>query len=174
MEIETRFLDEKDAVIYRELRLRSYLDDPFSFSESYEDEVKRNENDFTNELKIIGKPEECFVLGMFIEKKGLVGFVKFRRDVRSKARHKAMLHAMYIDPKYRKLGLGKLLINDLMERITKIKGLEQIHLWVLNSGVSASQFYKKCGFESQGMMVKNDLKINDQYVDAEYMVKLLV
>jgi ribosomal protein S18 acetylase RimI-like enzyme len=171
--VSIRLLTEKDVSIYRDLRLKSFEEAPLSFSESYEDEIKRTESDFIDELKTIGKPLEWFVLGVFSEMGDLFGFVKFRRDLRLKARHKSMIHAMYVDVGYRKQGIAQKLISELLKRIKIIKGLEQIHLWVLHSDNSAAGFYRKCGFESQGTLVKKDLKINDIYVDAEYMVMYL-
>jgi ribosomal protein S18 acetylase RimI-like enzyme len=171
--ISTRLLIEQDAAAYRDLRLVSYRDAPLSFSESYEDEVLRDESDFATELKLVGGPIEWFVLGAFSESGNLVGFVKFRRDQRQKARHKSMIHAMYVDLNCRYQGIGKKLITDLLNIAKQINGLEQIHLWVLHADSSASGFYKKCGFESQGTVVKNDLKIEGIYVDAEYMVMYL-
>ncbi len=168
-----RLLTQKDAASYRELRLKSYQVSPLAFSESYEDEIKRTETDFGDELQTLGEPEEWFVMGIFTIKAELIGFVKFRRDQRRKARHKSMLHAMYIDPDYRGMGLGKILLNELLVRVMRLEGLEQIHLWVLHADSSAPGFYKKCGFESQGTLVKKDLKINGVYVGAEYMVKYL-
>lgn len=173
MNINIRLLTEQDTTKYRNLRLKSFQDSPLSFSESYEDEVERTISDFLTEIKTIGDPPEWFILGVFINQEQLIGFVKFKRDLRSKARHKSMIHAMYIDSNYRKKGIAKKLIAELLKRIEKLKGLEQIHLWVLHSDDSASEFYKKCGFVSQGTVVKKDLKVNEQYVDAEYMVLYL-
>lgn len=170
MQIHIRLLTERDAAVFREHRLKSYLNAPLAFSESYEDEIKKTESVFAQELKIIGQPPESFVLGAFSEEGKLIGFVKFRRDIRSKARHKSMIHAMYVDAAFRKYKVGRRLIADLLERVKSIKGLEQIHLWVLHSNGSAAGFYQKCGFRSQGTIVKKDLKINGVYVDAEYMV----
>ena len=174
MEISIRVLTTEDAEAFRDLRLKSYQEDPFSFSESYEDERVKPLSKFTEELTPKGNPLEWFVLGAFARNHSLIGFVKFRRDQRSKARHKSMLHAMYVDTKFRKQGIGEKLIVHLLDRAKELEGLEQIHLWVLHyKGNSASNFYRKCGFENLGFVVKKDLKINDQYIDAEYMVKYL-
>ena len=144
-----------------------------AFSESYEDEKLRTESEFAKELEVRGQPAEWFVLGAFNESNELIGFVKFRRDVRSKARHKSMIHAMYTDPKVRGQKVGKKLIEELEVRAKKLVGLEQIHLWVLHAETSASEFYEKCGYQRQGPYVNKDLKIDGKYVDAEYMVKYL-
>ena len=109
------------------------------------------------------------MLGAFTSANELAGFVKFVRDQRSKARHKAMLHAMYVHSDYRGQGVGRILIDTLFEQVQQLKGLEQIHLWTLHAETSAASFYSLCGFQSQGV-VKKDLKIAGRYVDAEYMV----
>ncbi len=171
MNVELRLLQKEDAKTYQAVRLKSYQDDPFAFSESYEDEKDRPTMDFELEIETVGTPAEWFVLGAFLENQ-LVGFVKFRRDQRSKGRHKSMIHAMYVDPSFRGYQIGKKLIDELITRTKELDGLEQIHLWVLHSteSVSASDFYKKCGFISQGPKVLKDLKIGKKYIDAEYMV----
>ncbi|MEL7424868.1 MAG: GNAT family N-acetyltransferase [Bacteroidota bacterium] len=170
MPVTYRLLHNEDAETYRALRLQSYQEDPLAFSESFADEQTRPLTSFQEELHLLGKPEEWFVLGAFIEEH-LIGFVKFRRDQRSKARHKSMVHAMYVDPTYRKRGVGKALMENLIGRARALPGLEQIHLWVLHAnGKTAAHFYQNMGFQRQGPLVKDDLKWQDQYIDAEYMV----
>ena len=174
MKITFRILDTKDTISFKRLRLQSFQESPLAFSESYADEENKTDAHFEAELHMSGSPVENFVLGAFLETNDLIGFVKFRRDTRSKARHKAMLHAMYINPNYRGKSIGKKLVSQLLLNAQLIQGLEQIHLWVLISDSSVIDFYKKCGFESQGAIVKNDLKIGNKYVDAVYMVKHLI
>ena len=171
--MDIRPLNENDTVAYRKLRLESYQEATLAISESYEDEKDKSLNEFKDELIILGNPPEWFILGAFLPNNELIGLVKFRRDLRSKARHKSMIHAMYTDPFYRNHGIGKNLIKNLLKKVALISGLEQIHLWVLHSETSAAEFYKRCGFEGQGTLVKADLKIGDTYVDAEYMVMYL-
>ena len=168
-----RFLNTDDTSAYKELKCFSLNESPLAFSDSYEDELNKTNLDYQSELEIIGLPAESFVLGAFSESKELIGFVKFKRDSRTKARHKATLHALYIKPQFREHGVGKKLITELFKTIESLKGLEQIHLWILISDNSVVNFYEKCGFMSQGAIVKNDLKIEDRYVDAVYMVKYL-
>ncbi len=171
--INYRFLTNDDAKQYHLARLLSFKESPLAFSESFEDENKKDYLSFLNEIQIIGDPPEHFILGAFDQNK-LIGFVKFRRDQRSKARHKAMIHAMYVHPDFRKKNIGKQLIHELLVYAKKLQGLEAIHLWVLHAnGKSAADFYRSCGFMGQGPLVKQDLKINDVYIDAEYMTMQL-
>jgi ribosomal protein S18 acetylase RimI-like enzyme len=168
-----RFLNINDSSIYKELKCLSLHESPLAFSDSYEDELNKTNSDYQSELEIIGLQAESFVLGAFSELKEMIGFVKFKRDTRTKARHKASLHALYIKPQFRAHGVGKKLITELLKTIEPLKDLEQIHLWVLISDTSVLNFYEKCGFITQGTIVKNDLKIQNRYVDAVYMVKYL-
>jgi len=89
-----RLLTTKNASIYQKLRLTNFIEAPYAFSESYEDEVQCYLSSFEQELAQIGQPPEQYALGAFNAANELVGFVRFRRDRRSKARHKAMVYAM--------------------------------------------------------------------------------
>lgn len=170
--VSIRILQSDDAVAFRQLRLLSFQESPFGFSESFEDESKRPLSDFEQEVSPIGNPPSYYVLGAF-DKEELVGFVKFKRDQRSKAQHKSMVHAMYTRSDLRNRGIGKLLMEEVIQRARVMPGLEQIHLWVLHTDRSASGFYQRLGFIPQGPLVKKDLKVGDQYIDAEYLVLYL-
>ncbi len=163
-----------DAAQYRTLRLFSLHESPYAFSESYEDESRKTVEQFCEQLNMYATIKGTFIMGAFTDKEVLVGFVSIARDTRSKALHKAFLHTMYVTPAYRSMGIGKQLIMNLQNEIEHFEGLEQIHLWVLLSDYNAVKFYEKAGFIGQGALVKQDLKINGQYVDAMYMVKYLV
>jgi ribosomal protein S18 acetylase RimI-like enzyme len=170
MNIQLKILNSHDAEKYRALRLYSLTESPYAFSESYEDEQLRSMAEIEHEIALQGNPQEQFVLGAFVVD-DLIGCVSFLRDARTKARHKAFLRAMFVHPTYRMRGIAKMLIEEVIAAATKMDGLEYIHLWVLHHGAtSASQFYRRIGFVGQGALVRNDLKINGQYVDAEYMI----
>ncbi|MFQ5649722.1 MAG: GNAT family N-acetyltransferase [bacterium] len=168
--MKVRILNASDAKAYRELRLKGLKESPHAFGESYEDECEKSLPEIAEELTPFGNPPEQFTLGAISEQGGLLGVVTFKRDTRSKARHKAMLYAMYVLPEARHHGVGQALLAEIVARARHIEGLEQIHLWVLHASRSAADFYKQCGFEFQGPRIKGDLKISGEYVDAQYMV----
>jgi GNAT superfamily N-acetyltransferase len=168
MSLTIRNLHEADTEIYRELREQSLLESPYAFSESLEDAMEQDAF-----MRSASSPDS-YVLGAFSTDGKLVGITTFKRDNRAKALHKSMIHVMYTLPEMRGQGVGKRLLREVIDRAHQMKGLEQIHLWVLHhGGNSAAAFYTKNGFQSQGTIVKNDLKINGVYVDAEYMVLYL-
>ena len=171
--MKLKILDRENLPNYKNIRLESLKESPLAFSDSYNDLNASPDEEFHKELAIIGTPPEAFVLGAIDEKGKLQGFVRFKRDRRQKARHKSMVHSMYITPDYRGRGVGKLLMEEVVKRAKSLHGLEQIHLWVLHYGTSASGFYRKQGFEQQGPMVRKDLKAGHTYIDAEYLVRFL-
>lgn len=171
--VSFRLLNPDDLEAYRLLRCFSLQESPFSFSDSIEDELEKNDSDYLEELQLNGNPPAKFLLGAFAGENNLIGFVKFNRDARKKANHKAFIHALYVKPGWREKRIGKALLDQLLNMAKSITGLEQIHLWVLIAENSIIAFYEKSGFEMQGAVVKRDLKIQNRYVDAVYMVNYL-
>ena len=168
--MKIRYLNESDANIYREVRLRGLKESPLAFRESFEDECEKSLAEVAEELVPRGNPPEEFKLGAFSERGELIGIVSFRRDIRVKARHRAMLSGMYVIPEARRQGVGRALLDQVVNKAEQLGGMEQIHLWVLHAMPSASGFYQDCGFAKQGPSVKGDLKIGSEYVDSSYLV----
>lgn len=168
-----RFLNKQDAIEYKELRLNSLLESPFAFSDSYDDQLFKTVADYQIEISKDGNPLECFALGAFSNENQLIGFVKFKRDSRSKARHRASLYSLYVDPSYRGNGIARKLVLELLKIIKPIKDIEQLQLSTIITRNSLIEFYQNFGFEILGGVIKKDLIIQNLYVDAVYMVKQL-
>lgn len=168
-----RFLEKKDSIAYSKLRLSSLKESPFAFSDSYEDQSNKSFLDFQLEIEKSVNPLESFTLGAFTNENQLIGFVKYKRDHRSKARHRASLFSLYVQPNQRGKGIAKKLINKLVKTIEIISGIEQLQLSTIISKNSLIEFYESFGFEKLGDVIKDDLIIDNQYVDALYMVKHL-
>jgi GNAT superfamily N-acetyltransferase len=162
-----RKLFPSDLPAYRDFRLHAFRNSPGAFSESLEDEEEESPAFF---LGCMGGTAEHFSFGCFLEGR-LVGIATFQRDGRSKARHKSMVRTMYVDPAVRGRGIGKGLLQKILEAARALQGLEQVHLWVLQPEQSlARRLYLRSGFQPQGPVVKKDLFVEGGYVDAEYLV----
>lgn len=168
-----RFLNNDDVQSYTVLRKYSLVESPFAFSDSYEDQENKIMLHYQSEIEKWGNPLEAFTLGAFNGAHELVGFVKFKRDQRTKARHRASLHSLYVKPEYRGQGLAKKLVSELIRIIEPIPGIEQLQLSSIVSHISLIEFYEKLGFQKLGGLIEKDLIINGKYVDAWYMVKHL-
>ncbi|WPR70313.1 GNAT family N-acetyltransferase [Flavobacterium sp. NG2] len=146
-----RILDKTDADEYRHLRKFALQESPFAFCDSLEDEATKSIKDYQQEISNDSNKSEKFTLGAFSSANELVGFVKFKREERTKASHKASLHALYVHPEYRNHGVATKLINCLLERIEAINNLEQLILsTTITSKVSLVKYYEKFGFEIIG------------------------
>ncbi len=146
-----RALSETDASAYRTLRARAFVEDSASFSESAEDEAHLPIAHFQS---LIGSGDEHVTFGSFDEGR-LNGFATFKRDKRSKARHKGFLHTMYVEREFRGNGIASRLLAMLVDHARSLQGLEQLHLWVLNPETSAARkLYERAGFVAQGMIVR--------------------
>jgi ribosomal protein S18 acetylase RimI-like enzyme len=162
----TRILLESDAQQYQSLRLHALLTNPEAFGSTYE-----RESQFTREQvkERIRPTQEKFVLGAFDEQEMLVGFVTLVRDPGMKTAHKANIYGMFVKNEYRRQGVGRALMQELIRLSRNMEGLEQLNLCVVANNEQAKRLYQSMGFETYGIE-RNALKFNDQYCDEEFMV----
>ena len=76
---------------------------------------------------------------------------------------------MYVDSNYRRLKVGKNLINNIINIVKGMEGLEQLNLVVVSNNVKAVSLYKTVGFITYGKE-KNAIKWDNKYFEEEYMV----
>lgn len=172
--MRTRILNKKDATSYSQIRRFALQESLYAFSDSIEDEINKTINEYEQEIEKQGLPLENFTLGAFNNLNQLIGFVKFKRDQRSKARHRSSFHSLYVLPEYRKKGIAKLLINEIIKQAHLLPGLEQLQLsTIISEKYSLVKFYELFNFQILGSLISEDLIIEGNYVDAVYMVKYL-
>jgi ribosomal protein S18 acetylase RimI-like enzyme len=70
---------------------------------------------------------------------------------------------IYVTPDYQSSGIGKKLIQKIVEDLTT-KNVSYISLGVLLNNSGAIDFYKKCGFESYFLNMKIDIKYPAPYL----------
>jgi len=166
--MEIRKLNEEDAQMSQELRLKALKTDPEAFGSTYEREV-----DFLLEqvASRIAPTKNRFVLGAFHNGE-LVGTVTFMRESGIKMYHKGNIFGMYVKPECRGMGIGKALLVELIEQSKRCEGLEQINLAVVTDNFSAKKLYESLGFEVYGTE-RNALKFEGNYYDEYLMVMKL-
>ncbi|WP_139489092.1 GNAT family N-acetyltransferase [Brevibacillus dissolubilis] len=169
-DVRIRILDAGDAPVFKELRLMGLRLNPEAFGASYEDAVKAGDDYWTSLLqRLPGKTS--FTLGAFAGEE-LIGIVGFYHPGGLKAGHKGTLVSMYVHPEKRQGGVGKKLVQALIERVREEKSAEQIQLAVVTTNEAAAALYKSCGFEVYGEE-KRALKVAGQYYDEWLMVLFL-
>lgn len=107
------------------------------------------------------------VYGAF-ESDELVGVAGLRFQQRPRTRHKAWLFGMYVLPEYRGRGLGRGLVEAVLDGARSRDGVELIQLTVSESNNAARRLYESCGFEAFGTEPMA-IRVGDRYVAKVHM-----
>ncbi|MEH1859919.1 MAG: GNAT family N-acetyltransferase [Nostoc sp.] len=157
-------LTKYDAEDYRQIRLEALEKNPDSFGTTYQEEVIKTIEQFRDRIPV---DNNNFILGCF-EDKNLIGIVAFHQESRIKLQHKAYISSMYVQQEYRGKGIGKILLNELIERAKAINAVEILLLDIVKNNVLAKALYLSLGFQIYGTE-KRAYKYNNQYFDLEFM-----
>lgn len=171
MNAEIRTLDEEDAAVFQVLRLRALREHPESFAQSYESQAATPIHDVRERLRDVSEAPHDFILGMF-SGCDLIGMVGFRRHRGVRMQHKGDIWGMYVVAEAQGHGLGKLMIQNAIERAGRIPRLKQINLAVVSSNTAARNLYLSLGFQVYGLE-KRSAFVNGKYLDDEYMTLFL-
>ena len=128
-----------------------------------EGEIKKIENYLDNEgsLYIVAEIDN-----------EVVGYLDFHNGVFKRTQH-AGSFSIYILKKWRQLGIGELLLNELLEWAKNTSLIEKITLAVFSTNERAQALYRKLGFKEEGRCPK-DMKLEDgTYMDSVLMYKFV-
>ena len=164
--MQIRKLTEDDLETLWLMRLRGLKDNPEAFGSTYAETLARGKEWMRQRLR--ARENETFYLGAFEEGR-MVGKVAFFREEGIKNRHKGYVISMFVAPESRGLGAGKALMQELIVRVRRIEGLEQLLLAVVTTNQAAYQLYCSLGFQVYGTEPRA-LKMGEQYWDEYLMV----
>lgn len=156
---------ESEIQAYYDLLMKAITDEPKFFRISpadMEGEKFPTQDTFEN-----------FTLGAFNEEGELVGTIGFKRDLFQKLRHKGLIFRMYVSEKAKGYGLGRKLLQALIERAKQGEGLLQIYLTVVSNNQRAINLYLSEGFELYSRE-KGSIKMSEnEFVDEDSMILYL-
>jgi ribosomal protein S18 acetylase RimI-like enzyme len=164
--VEIRFLTSADAREWSRLRLQALQGDPEAFSSSVEEHQTLTPEDIARRLG--SETGDSFVAGAF-DGALLVGVAGFFRERGPKLRHKGTIWGVFVDPAWRAQGIGRSLLRAVLDRGTRIQGIEQVLLSVSTTRPVAAKLYRSFGFMRFGVEPRA-LKIDGRFIDEEYMV----
>jgi ribosomal protein S18 acetylase RimI-like enzyme len=166
--MQLRLLGEADAPAFWALRLRGFRDHPEAFGSSWDEASTRPLTDVAGDLRACD--EAGFVLGAFAPT--LIGIAGLRRDPRRKRRHRAALWGLYVDPDARRQGVGRALVQEMIQRARALPGLEQILLTVMSHNQNAILLYRALGFQRYGQAPRA-MRLDGRAFDEDLMLLAL-
>jgi len=101
----------------------------------------------------------------------LLGVVSFRRAEanRERLRHRGLLFRMYVDQRAQGQGVGRQLLEALLERVRALGDVRQLNLTVVATNAPARQLYLKLGFVVFSLE-REAVAHGDGFLDEESMV----
>ena len=144
---------------------------PAAFTTDSEQIRSRTLGAMVQHLKELGK-SSAFRLGAFAPDGELVGTVRLLPRKGSKLRHGADVLFLYVRPEWRRRGVGRQLMRELVIEARGIDGLRQLELAVSRDSTGAIMLYESLGFESTGVL-KDQIRVGDRYHDLVAMWKVL-
>ena len=155
---------------YKALRLEALKNEPSSFGSSYEDNLKSPDDLWREQLQKSHNGEGGV---MFFAKKGdkLVGMIGAFWQDKEKTRHIGNIFGVYVSSDYRGKGIGKQLMEVILNYLDAMPQIEKIKLGVVTRQIPALKMYEKYGFKHIGKL-KKELKVGDDYYDEYLMEKV--
>ncbi len=134
------------ALIFKAVRLRALQDSPTAFSSTYAREAEISD-------------EEWLKRSVRWSSDGSIGYIAFNMEKAcglvacyTEEQHPLRAHivSMWVDPAYRRAGVGKMLI-DALSAWAKTRQLHELKLMVTSINESAINFYERIGFRKSGI-----------------------
>jgi RimJ/RimL family protein N-acetyltransferase len=134
--------------------------DKLSITVETEEKIIEDMNSKDNSIMIIGMID-----------KEIVSMVTFRGGERARIRHIGELGISVRKP-YWGLGIGKLMLDFLINWAKETKVIRKINLRVRSDNEKAIKLYEKYGFEREGIL-KRDFCIDGEFYDSIHMGLLI-
>lgn len=148
--VSIRPLAPGDFAAYRAVRLRGLAEHPEAFTSSF-DEESTAEGDARIARRLAPSPQSPHdgMLGAF-DGATLVGTVGITVDMRAKTRHRGLVVGMYVVPERAREGIGRALVDAIIERARATPGIDSLMLTVTEGNDGARRLYERAGFAVVG------------------------
>jgi ribosomal protein S18 acetylase RimI-like enzyme len=144
--MNVRTLTHADAAVFQLLRLAGLTECPTAFASSFDEECDLA---LAVVAERLGQRNDRAIFGAFQEHE-LVGMVGLKREDQLKLSHKAFIWGMYVAPKARKQGIGRLLVTNALAFAKLELQVRQVTLGVNAENGAAIALYERMGFKAFG------------------------
>ena len=152
---------------YKNLRLEALREDPQSFGDNFVEMALLGDDHWKEEFE----NPKSFILVARDGKAPFAMAAAYQEDG-EKMQHIAYVWGVYAKKSYRGKGIGRQLMEELLDEIGKTREIEKVDLNVNTSQLAAVRLYEKLGFEIVGTL-HNELKVEGKYYDEHLMEKFL-
>jgi len=160
VDIRIRRLMSDDAAHFKEIRLDALKENPQLIGSTFDLEDRMDVAWFARRL------EDTHALGAFRDDE-LIGTAGFSIQQGEKNAHKGRLWGVYVRPSSRNLGVGRLLVNAILD--VARESVELVQLSVVSENRPALRLYQSVGFLEFGRETKAS-KYGEKYYDETLMV----
>lgn len=163
-------LEDLDTIKF--LMLSALQSDPTAFTVSYNEYAIGSNAWWQNYLSayLESSAGKMYLAKIDGKTAGMVGVLFNRRE---RQKHVANIVWFYVIPEFRSKGLGRELMNFIMNDIGNNKDIKKLSLTVTEKQTAAINLYKKLGFDIAGTQ-KKELRIADEYLDFLIMEKEII
>jgi len=156
---------EEDAEQYQTLTYEGLQESPTAFGASINEFKQRS-------LESIRERLAKRVMYFAWDGKKLVGTVGIDIRDMEKFNHTANVYGVYVTPAYRGQGVGKLLMQTIIDHARTMDGVIQLAITVTTSNIPALRLYERLGFVTFGQEPRA-LFYDEQYYDETHMMLAL-
>jgi ribosomal protein S18 acetylase RimI-like enzyme len=144
--VTLQLISPENRSFFRDVRLRALRDSPTAFGSTYAREVQLTDGDWSQRSHRWTSPgsigylafdgeRACGVVACYTEEENLL---------------RGHIVSMWVDPDYRREGVGQLLIEGVRSWAVA-RGLRELKLMVTSVNMGAIRFYERLGFQMTGL-----------------------
>lgn len=148
------------------LRLAALYEQPPAFGTPVEKEEKLALEAVASRLQ---ESEDTYLLGAFLDNI-LIGIIRFSRFEEANEKHRGFIAGLYVKPDFRRHGIARALVTEVLLRARRDSGLRRIHLTVVTAQDAAIQLYKSLGFSIYG--TEREAFSNEGQFYSEHLMEL--
>lgn len=146
--------------------LQAYADEPEAFTATVAEREPVPLEWWASRVSDTPDPTEL-VFGAFEEDR-LIGVAGLRFERRARTRHKATLFGMTVQPAYRRQGIGRVLVEAVLDHARSAPETRVVRLTVTESNGPARRLYEACGFVAFGVE-PCALRVGERFVAKVHM-----
>ncbi len=156
---------------YKNIRLEALQKEPTAFANTYDDEIKYEDKKW---IEILEKSKNRDTEIALFAKDGdqIIGFIGAFWVTKEKLKHVAHIYGTYVDSAYRGQGVGKMLMEAVINKLKSLSHIKKIKIEVNSQNTPAFNLYQKVGFKVIGKAEK-ELKVNGVFYDEIIMEQLV-